>query len=692
MDAHAHTTPMRVIGGRYRLVEFLAAGGMGRVWKAHDQNLGVDVAVKEVLRRPGLSDEYWSELLIRARREARHGAKLRNHPNIVAVFDVVVEDSLPWTVMRLVKGRSLETRLKTGPLSLTETQKVAEAIINALGAAHDAGIIHRDVKPANIMLADDGNILLTDFGIAVNDADTKLTQDGGIIGSMAYIAPERADGHQGNEASDLFSLGATLYETAEGTSPFQRDTVTGTLRAVAFHEPPAPARAGHLAPLITALLNKEPGNRPSVTEALVMAKTHTATATTTEGQPSYDVLLQDVGERRYEVVQAIRQVTGGNAMEAADLVDAVPRAVLSKVNFLTANTTRRALLKVGATAILEEHDPQATPEERERGRKRARAKIERAESSSIGTGWFWTLAVLAVVIWHGSTHQWLPNLWRSAIHAASSSAPAVHFVNSGSRLTGTCKTDTGCPVTGWFTNTGRQTGAAGVTFSLTNDKGLIDGLCTAPIPVAAPHEIGFGLDERGQDLALVDLRAGQGPGDGQPGRRADQVQFQAPEPARVRAAVTVAGPAGQRRAARGVTRTPAFHGRGVSDPDRVGPQVGRAGQVSDGLLEQRPGGAQALVVAGPVGQPRSHAAQVGAGKTDPAGLGVEAEQGLGHGQTDQLGVRQSRRAAQPPRSGQMVIDLHVECGQEGVQLFGRHNPNAGRPPCMSGAKQASPAD
>lgn len=265
------TTPVRVVAGRYRLVEALGVGGMGRVWRAHDQQLGVDVAIKEVFRRPGIPATYWEELLLRARREAQHGAKLRNHPNIVTVFDVVIEGGVPWTVMRLVKGITLEELLKEGRLLVDETARIAVAVLGALGAAHEAGIIHRDVKPANIMLADDGGILLTDFGIAVNDVDTRFIQDGGIIGSMAYIAPERADGAQGGPPSDLFSLGVTLYQTTERKSPFQRDGLTATLRAVAVHEPPPPAYAGRLAPLITALMAKDPADRPTVEKALAMA-------------------------------------------------------------------------------------------------------------------------------------------------------------------------------------------------------------------------------------------------------------------------------------------------------------------------------------------------------------------------------------------------------------------------------------
>ncbi|MFF3953673.1 ribosomal protein L7/L12 [Streptomyces sp. NPDC001890] len=356
--------PTRVIAGRYRLLATLGSGGMGRVWRAHDQQLGVDVAVKEVFRRPGIPDSHWEELLIRARREARHGARLRDHANIVAVHDVVIEDGIPWTVMRLVKGVSLESRLSKGRLTVEDTTKVAAAVLGALGAAHAAGIIHRDVKPANIMLGDDGGVLLTDFGIAINEVDTKLTQDGGIIGSMAYIAPERADGEEGSEASDLFSLGATLYQATEGKSPFQRDTLTGTLRAVAIHEPPPPANAGHLAPLITALLRKEPGDRPTVATALAMTTPGARTPeiiqdparAEREVEPRYDVILLDVGESEVPVIRVLHRLTSLSVKEAMLLVSRAPQKVLTKVDWRTAADAEDALVNAGARAVFKRHE------------------------------------------------------------------------------------------------------------------------------------------------------------------------------------------------------------------------------------------------------------------------------------------------------------------------------------------------
>lgn len=258
-----------VINGRYRLVERLGAGGFGRVWSARDEMLGIDVAVKEVWLPPALSDAERSERLTRAEREARNAARLRDHPNIVAVYDMVMDDGAPWIVMQLVVGHSLDERLRIrgGSVTLAETAAIAVGVLGALEAAHAAGVVHRDIKPGNVLLTDDGKVLLADFGIAVHQADTALTATGAFIGSMEYVAPERARGTDGLAASDLFSLGATLYQAVEGFSPFRRDTPTGSLTAVLFEEPPPPRRAGDLAPLLVALLAKDPEARPSAHEA-----------------------------------------------------------------------------------------------------------------------------------------------------------------------------------------------------------------------------------------------------------------------------------------------------------------------------------------------------------------------------------------------------------------------------------------
>ncbi|REK88874.1 serine/threonine protein kinase [Streptomyces inhibens] len=246
------TRPGQVIGGRYRLVSELGSGGFGRVWKARDETLRIDVAVKELWLVPVMSETEQAERLARAAREARNAARLRDHPNIVGVHDVVVENGLPWIVMQLIDGCSLQEHLDThGPLSAEEAANVAAKLLGALGAAHEAGIVHRDVKPANVMLTGSGEVLLADFGIAVHHADTALTTTGAVIGSMEYMAPERARGTDGLAASDLFSLGVTLYQAVEGVSPFRRDTPTGCLAAVLFEQAPPPVRAGRFEPLIT---------------------------------------------------------------------------------------------------------------------------------------------------------------------------------------------------------------------------------------------------------------------------------------------------------------------------------------------------------------------------------------------------------------------------------------------------------
>ncbi|WP_406065962.1 serine/threonine protein kinase [Streptomyces sp. NBC_01077] len=277
----------RVVGGRYRLVKQLGSGGFGRVWRAYDEMLDVDVAVKEVWlpqQAASASGAEHRERVVRAAREARNAAKLRDHPHVVAVHDVVIEDGTPWIVMRLVEGRSLEGHLRTdGPLPAPRAGEVAAALLKALKAAHTAGIVHRDLKPANVMLTDDGQVLLTDFGIAVHETDTRLTVTGGVIGSAEYMAPERLQGIQDQAAGDLFSLGATLYEAVEGISPFRRETPAATMAAVALHEPPPMQQADPvLASLITALLAKNPEDRPTVdsTLAILRAGAPTITAAT----------------------------------------------------------------------------------------------------------------------------------------------------------------------------------------------------------------------------------------------------------------------------------------------------------------------------------------------------------------------------------------------------------------------------
>jgi tRNA A-37 threonylcarbamoyl transferase component Bud32 len=277
----------RLIAGRYRLHHVLADGGFGRVWHAHDERLDTDVVVKEVRLPPAAHPEEHARRLKYAEREARNAAKLRHHPNIVPVYDVVIEDDRPWIVMELVEGGSLENRIGHGPLPPEEAAKVAEALLAALDAAHQADIVHRDVKPANIMLTADGRILLTDFGIASHQDDTRLTADGEIIGTLEYLAPERLGGAAVAPAGDLFALGVTLFRAVEGVSPFLRDTQAATLAALAMDEPPPLERAGALAPLILGLLAKDPAARLTVADAQVLLRHRHLTVPPQPHQPPH---------------------------------------------------------------------------------------------------------------------------------------------------------------------------------------------------------------------------------------------------------------------------------------------------------------------------------------------------------------------------------------------------------------------
>ncbi|MGW7305059.1 serine/threonine-protein kinase [Streptomyces sp. NPDC054835] len=258
---------MTVIAGRYRLLDVLGEGGMGTVWRARDEVLGREVAVKEVRAPAGLPAEDRERLYARLEREAWAAARV-SHRSAVTVYDVVTEDGRPWIVMELVRGLTLaETLEAEGPLPPRRAAQVGADVLAALRAAHGAGVLHRDVKPANVLLANDGRVVLTDFGIAAVAGTSPLTMTGELIGSPEYLAPERAMGRTPGLAADLWSLGVLLYAAVEGASPFRRDTALDTLRAVVDEEPVPPERAGPLAPVIEGLLRKDPEQRMSAEEA-----------------------------------------------------------------------------------------------------------------------------------------------------------------------------------------------------------------------------------------------------------------------------------------------------------------------------------------------------------------------------------------------------------------------------------------
>ncbi len=234
---------------------------MGRVWKARDEVLHRDVAIKELVPPPSLTPEERREMRERSLREARAIARL-NNGNVVRIFDVLRTDGDPWIVMEYVPSKSLQDTLAAdGPVSPAKAIEIGLGVLGALKAAHKAGVMHRDVKPGNVLIGDDGRVVLTDFGLATIPGDPNVTRTGLVMGSPAYIAPERArDGTAGPEA-DLWSLGATLYAAVEGKSPYARPSAIGTLAALATEPMPLPKNAGPLKPVLNGLLRKDPADR-----------------------------------------------------------------------------------------------------------------------------------------------------------------------------------------------------------------------------------------------------------------------------------------------------------------------------------------------------------------------------------------------------------------------------------------------
>ncbi|MGP3930643.1 protein kinase domain-containing protein [Nonomuraea sp. KM88] len=256
----------RRVSNRYHLLEPLGEGGMGVVWRAYDQLLDRTVAIKEV-RYSGVGDARRAELTRRTIREARAAGRL-DHPSVIVIHDVVEEDGRPWIVMQLVPSRSLaEVVRESGPLRVGQAAVIGGRVLGALRAAHATGVLHRDVKPENVLLADDGRVVLTDFGIASMEAEAGLTATGNVVGTPAYMPPERLNGDPAGPESDLWSLGATLYAAVEGEPPFKRDSWAATVAAVLRDEPEPPTRAGALEPVIMGLLRRNPAARMPAEEA-----------------------------------------------------------------------------------------------------------------------------------------------------------------------------------------------------------------------------------------------------------------------------------------------------------------------------------------------------------------------------------------------------------------------------------------
>ncbi|MFD0316804.1 serine/threonine-protein kinase [Streptomyces flavalbus] len=251
----------RLLAGRYRLGRVLGRGGMGTVWRAEDETLGRTVAVKELRFPSNIDEEEKRRLITRTLREAKAIARIRNN-SAVTVFDVVQEDDRPWIVMELVEGKSLaEVIREDGLLEPRRAAEVGLAVLDVLRSAHREGILHRDVKPSNVLIADDGRVVLTDFGIAQVEGDPSITSTGMLVGAPSYISPERARGHKPGPAADLWSLGGLLYAAVEGTPPYDKGSAIATLTAVMTEPLEEPKHAGPLRDVIYGLLNKDPAER-----------------------------------------------------------------------------------------------------------------------------------------------------------------------------------------------------------------------------------------------------------------------------------------------------------------------------------------------------------------------------------------------------------------------------------------------
>jgi eukaryotic-like serine/threonine-protein kinase len=264
--------PGTVIGGRYTVRSAVGHGGMGTVWRAADELLRRDVAIKEVILPPGLAPTDRDAMYERTMREARAAAALQ-HPAVVQVYDVVHENDRPWIVMELLDARSLaDMVIEDGPVAPRVVAKIGIALLGALEVAHAHGVLHRDVKPANVLICSDGRCVLTDFGVARMPTDVQLTTPGMVLGSPHFISPERAMGSDFGPPSDLFSLGVTLYTAVEGRPPFDKGDPIETMHAV-VEDPPAPTvRAGSLDAVLVGLLEKDPARRFDVPTARTMLR------------------------------------------------------------------------------------------------------------------------------------------------------------------------------------------------------------------------------------------------------------------------------------------------------------------------------------------------------------------------------------------------------------------------------------
>ncbi|MDQ1653623.1 MAG: eukaryotic-like serine/threonine-protein kinase [Cryptosporangiaceae bacterium] len=323
-----------LLADRYRLLDQLGRGGMGVVWLARDEVFHRDVAVKEVLLPTEIAANEREHVIQRTLKEARVAARL-SHPNVVKVYDVVRAGGRPWIVMELIRARSLTELIEeNGPLPPQQVAKIGLQVLAALGAAHAAGINHRDVKPGNVLCGDDGRVVLTDFGIASLDGDNSSTSTGPLMGSPSYIAPERVRGRPASPSSDLWSLAATLYAAVEGRPPYDRDGVVPTVTAVVNENPDPYRLAGSLAPVLDRMFQKEPEHRPSAAQIRVMLRELAGPPNRREADPSSSSSLPVLPSSLPAVVPPAGATAPISLLSGAPAVPPVPPRNLAEVSYL----------------------------------------------------------------------------------------------------------------------------------------------------------------------------------------------------------------------------------------------------------------------------------------------------------------------------------------------------------------------
>lgn len=331
-----------LVADRYRLLEPIGAGGMGRVWRARDEVLDREVAVKEVVPPSWLAADDQERIRRRTLREARSAARL-THPHVVRIYDVLHHaDSRPWIVMEFVRSRSLQRVLaEDGPFPPRAAARIGLDMLDALTAAHGAGVLHRDVKPLNVLISDDGRVVLTDFGLATIVDEGSVTGSGPILGSPQFVSPERARDGSSTIAADLWSFGATLYAAVEGRPPFHRASAMATLTALATEDPDPPARAGPLAPVLLGLLRRDPAERLTAAEAR---------------DALVAVAVSDVGTGR-SAHRVPKQRAGATPSATLELGVCLPRTALAGI--VVAAILGAAALAAGL--VLRDEPPQPTP-------------------------------------------------------------------------------------------------------------------------------------------------------------------------------------------------------------------------------------------------------------------------------------------------------------------------------------------